>query len=359
MTDDRRPMTDGTAWRAPVCGLGPVFRAAPTFRFAAGLRWGLTSLALAGLLAAGCASGGAMSSGSSRTAATGPATAAGSASGAAATAVSSVTPAGPTGAANASTGPVVGPARGWLVVVGGGRLGLDILNRFVELAGGPDARIVVIPTNGTQDRFTDEYSAFRMLRRAGARHLSILNTRNRTVADRERFVAPLDSATGVWIPGGRQWRMADAYLYTRTQRALQALLDRGGVIGGSSAGASIQASYLVRGAPQGNTIMMAPGHEEGFGFLRNTAVDQHLLTRGRQNDMLQVIKAHPDLLGIGLDEGTAIVVHGDTATVLGRSKVAFYNTAQPGGSPYFFLSSGGVFDLATRKVISGTVEPPR
>lgn len=359
MTGDRGPTTDTTARGAHVSGLGSVLQAARVFRFAAGSRRALTWLALAGMLAVGCASGGAMPSGSSNQAAVGSATAVGPGSASAATAVPSVTPAGLTATPAASSGPVVGPAHGWLVVVGGGRLGLDILDRFVALAGGPDARIVVIPTNGTQDRFTDDYAVFRMLRRAGARRLSILHTRDRTVADRESFVAPLDSATGVWIPGGRQWRMADAYLYTRTQRSLQRLLDRGGVIGGTSAGASIQASYLVRGAPEGNTITMAPGHEEGFGFLRNTAVDQHLLTRGRQNDLLQVIRAHPDLLGIGLDEGTAILVHGDTATVLGRSKVAFYNTAQPGGSPYFFLSSGGVFDLAARKVIRGTVEPGR
>jgi cyanophycinase len=59
------------------------------------------------------------------------------------------------------------------------------------------------------------------------------------------------------------------------------LLERGGVVGGSSAGATIQGSYMVRGAPEGNQIMMAPGHEEGFGFLRASAIDQHVTTRGR------------------------------------------------------------------------------
>ena len=74
----------------------------------------------------------------------------------------------------------------------------------------------------------------------------------------------LRDATGVWIPGGRQWRLVDSYLNTRTHRELQRVLERGGVVGGTSAGASILGSYLVRGSPETNTIVMAPGYEEGF-----------------------------------------------------------------------------------------------
>ena len=102
-----------------------------------------------------------------------------------------------------------------------------------------------------------------------------------------------------------------SYLHTRTQTELFKLLDRGGVIGETSAGCSIQASHLVRGARSGNTVMMAPGYEEGFGFLRNIALDQHLLTRKRTNDLVAVVKRFPNLLGLGLDEDTAIIVRGD------------------------------------------------
>jgi cyanophycinase len=110
---------------------------------------------------------------------------------------------------------------------------------------------------------------------------------------------------------------------------------------------------MVRGAVEGNTIMMAPGYERGFGFLRGAAVDQHLLARGRENDMLEVIARYPELLGIGLDEGTAIHVTGDRAEVIGRSLVAFYNTRDADGEPYYFLGAGDVFDLGARRVISG------
>lgn len=249
--------------------------------------------------------------------------------------------------------PRVGPANGTLILAGGGDLGPDIMGRFVRLAGGSEARIVLLPGAGTRDTFPPDWRGFALLGDAGARDLTIVHTRDPQVADTEEFVAPLRRATGVWIPGGRQWRLADAYLGTRTLDELFALLERGGVIGGTSAGASIQASYLVRGAPEGNHIMMAPGHERGFGFLRGVAVDQHLLTRNRQDDLLEVIATYPDLLGIGIDEGTAIVVQGDRAEVIGRSKVAVYNIGDNGDAPYFFLEPHDVFDLARRDVLVG------
>ncbi|MGH7504478.1 MAG: nuclear transport factor 2 family protein, partial [Longimicrobiales bacterium] len=115
--------------------------------------------------------------------------------------------------------------------------------------------------------------------------------------------------------------------------------------------------FMVRGAVEGNTIMMAPGHERGFGLLRDVAVDQHLLTRNRQDDLLEVIAAHPVLLGIGLDEGTAILVRGDSALVIGRSRAAFYNTKEDVEAPYFFLVPGDVFDLGGRRVLRGRAIP--
>lgn len=258
----------------------------------------------------------------------------------------------------ASAAPIVGPSNGALVVVGGGRIGPDVMERFIELAGGASARIVIMPGAGTEENFPSDWSGFRVFREAGVRSVTVLHTRDRGVADSESFIRPLRDATGVWIPGGRQWRLADAYLGTRTLRELNALLDRGGVIGGTSAGASIQASYMVRGAVEGNHIMMAPGHEEGFGLLRNAAVDQHLTARNRQEDMLEVIERHPHLLGIGLDEGTAIVVRGDRAEVIGRGRAAFYNTADADSMRYYFLEAGDLFDLGRRRTLRGRRVPP-
>lgn len=265
----------------------------------------------------------------------------------------------PAAAQTRATETKVGPPNGALIVAGGGQLGPEIMNRFIDLAGGRDARIVILPGAGDQDSFPDDWSGYRPFREAGVRSVTIVHTRDPKVADTQAFVRPLRDATGVWIPGGRQWKLADAYLGTRTLRELFAVLERGGAIGGSSAGASIQASYMVRGAVEGNTIMMAPGHERGFGFLRNVAVDQHILARNRENDMLDVVARYPELLGIGLDEGTAILVRGDEAEVIGRSKAAFYNTTDADGAPYYFLRAGDVFDLAARRVRYGTRLPVR
>jgi cyanophycinase len=244
----------------------------------------------------------------------------------------------------------VGPAHGSLVIVGGNLHDPAIYRRFIDLAGGPDAKIVVIPTAGgapSYDKYDQDLTPWRD---AGARNLVLLHTYDRRVADTEEFVAPLKDADGVFFLGGRQWRLVDAYAGTKTETAIRAVLDRGGVIGGSSAGASICGSFLVRGDTKSNTIMMGD-HQVGFGYLKNVAIDQHVLRRNRQFDLIKVVEAHPDLLGIGLDENTAIVVRGDTFEVMGASYALIYDdhaTVGDGGK-FYFLAPGDRFDLATRK----------
>jgi cyanophycinase len=257
------------------------------------------------------------------------------------------------GPVHAGESPLVGPTNGTLVVVGGGG-GRAIMEKFVELSGGPSALIVVVPTASEREDFDANWSGLRPLRAVGATNLVVLHTRDRAEADSEAFVGPLRRANGVWFGGGRQWRLVDSYLNTRTQQEIAKVLDRGGVIGGSSAGATIQGSYLVRGAREGNHIMMAPGYEEGFGYLRNVAIDQHLIARKREDDLVPVVRKHPHLLGIGLDENTAIIVRGDACEVIGSSKVAFYDPRREldDDKPlYYFLNAGDRFDLKTRSVI--------
>jgi len=243
----------------------------------------------------------------------------------------------------------VGPPNGKLLICGGeGKK--SMLTLFLKLAGGPNVPIVVIPT-ATDGKCDETNPGVTILRSYGATSVTVLHTTDPKVADSESFVAPLKTAKGVWIPGGRQWRLADAYLHTRTHRELFALLDRGGVIGGSSAGASIVASYLVRGDPKTNRILMAPGHEEGFGFVRHTAIDQHVLARGRESGLVKILEKHPELLGIGIDERTAIVVTGDQFEVFGESKVAVYDARRlgwPKESSHIFLSAGDRYDLKSR-----------
>ena len=238
-----------------------------------------------------------------------------------------------------------GPADGTLLAIGGGAPGAEIRETAARLAGGANARWVVIPT-AAEDGDID------LLRHANfaaylGRPFTVLHTRDRAEADSEAFVAPLKTATAVWFVGGRQWRIVDAYGGTRTEREIRAVLDRGGLIAGTSAGATIQGSFLVRGAVSGNRVLMAPGHERGFGYLTNVAIDQHVTAHGREGDLARVVAANPGLLGIGLDESTAILVQHNIATVLGIGHVFITDGADHDGKPDYPLSPGDRFDLAT------------
>lgn len=254
----------------------------------------------------------------------------------------------------------VGPARGYLVIVGGSMQDPAIFGRFLELAGGPDAPIVIIPTAGAEEDYDQYWSGLTRYRNAGARNLTVLHTRDRASAETEEFVRPIKEARGVFFSGGRQWRLADSYLNTRTHEEFFALLERGGVIGGSSAGATIQGSFLVRGDTKGNSVMIGD-HLEGFGFLKNVGIDQHLLRRNRQFDMIEVIEKYPELLGIGIDEDTAIVVQGDRFEVIGQGYVAIFDAGKiiPPDGKFYFLAPGDRFDLEKREALrpSRTMRP--
>ncbi|MFZ2285685.1 MAG: cyanophycinase [Bacteroidales bacterium] len=253
-----------------------------------------------------------------------------------------------------------GPQEGSLVIAGGGRLSSVIIDRFIELAGGDDAEIVLVPTAAGADSYPD--SLGNMFRLRGAGMVTVLHTDNRDTADSRYFTRPLAEATGVWFGGGRQWRLVDSYKGTLTETMFMQVLNRGGVIGGSSAGATIQGSFLARGDTQNNQLMMGD-HREGFGYITNIAIDQHVLARNRQFDMYGILREHPGLLGIGIDENTAVVVQRDTLEVIGASYVLVYDGSfwSREGSDlkvlpekdflFYMLRSGDRYNLRMRKVI--------
>ncbi len=248
--------------------------------------------------------------------------------------------------------PVVGSPSGTLLAVGGGDK-TSIWPMFFDLIGGKDAPLVVITTaSAASDQANGDVLELKAL---GATNVTVLNVDNAALANFDSVIEPLKKAKAVWIAGGRQGRLVDVYLGTKVERELHALLARGGVIGGSSAGASIQASYLVRGSKTDSKVMMAPGYEKGFGFLRNVAIDQHVNTRNRINDMREVLAAHPELLGIGLDESTAIVVRGDRADVVGAG-FAHFSAREAGTEKVYDVPAGASFDLAARRPIDSVVE---
>ena len=258
----------------------------------------------------------------------------------------------------------LGPEKGTLLVIGGGASDI-FYEKFMELVGGADAPIVVIPTAATSDIMsTEDLENFKnSFVKRGFNNVTVLHTRDREEANSEVFVEPIGKARGVWFSGGRQWRHADSYLNTLTHKAFFELLDRGGVIAGSSAGATIQGSYLARGDTRENTIMMGD-HEEGLGFISKVAIDQHLFARNRQFDMFEILENRPELLGIGLDEDTGIIVEGDQFKVFGKSYVAIYDgtrwsaerdtiyTLPKGSRDFYLLGQGQKYDLNKRRVIT-------
>lgn len=251
--------------------------------------------------------------------------------------------------------------KGTLLIVGGGGIPRGLMDRFVELAGGTeDARLVFVPCSES-DHVGERHWMVRQWKAMGVKHATFIHTKDRRRADQdESFLEPLKNATGIWFGGGRQWNFADSYYGTTAHKLMKEVVRRGGVVGGSSAGASIQARYLARATPIGNTRIMAPGYERGgLGFISGVAIDQHFTQRGRQRDMTRLISRYPQLLGIGIDETTAIEVQGSKATVSGRGRVFFYDRARavgPGEPDYVALPAGSVYDLAKRAVIRNAGE---
>jgi cyanophycinase len=237
---------------------------------------------------------------------------------------------------------------GTLFLVGGGRVPGEILDRFFAAAGGERARLAIIPISSPAPLRRPLWLEEEAERR-GVEAVNVLQPRTPEGVDDPEVLRFLDTATAVWFGGGRQWRFVDAYEDTRALERLHAVLKRGGVIGGSSAGASIQAEYMARGNPLGSRQIMAEGYERGLDFLPGAAVDQHFRQRNRFPDMEALMRTHSQLLGIGIDEATALVVREHHAEVLGEGEAHFYDWRQAEGAPEA-LGRGEVYDLVKRSV---------
>ena len=214
---------------------------------------------------------------------------------------------------------IVSPASGQeetsarkLVICGGGELPDRVFETFRELAG-EEPKLVVIPT--ASEREVDLQSTQTLWKERGFDDVQVLHTEDSAAASTDEFVAPLLTASAVWFGGGSQKRIADAYLGTRVEKELHQLLERGGVIAGTSAGAAIQSRVMIFGGK------VEPKISTGLGFVPEAIIDQHFLRRSRINRSIAAVRKHPDLIGVGISEGTALVVDNEKATVLGKSFV--------------------------------------
>lgn len=245
---------------------------------------------------------------------------------------------------------------GTLVIVGGGAMPRGLMTEFIDYAGGLDkAKLVYVPCS-EQQKISDPPSTVGQWNRLGVKHATFIHTKDRIQANSdEDFLAPLKDATGIWFGGGRQWNFADSYYGTKAQVLMNEVLKRGGVVGGSSAGASIQASFLARATPIENTQILAPGYlRGGLGFISGVAIDQHFSQRRRWKDMNGLVEQYPEMLGIGIDEGTALIVRKSVGTVVGKGDVYFYDRKVPvidGDHAYVKLSAGSEYELSKREVL--------
>jgi cyanophycinase len=220
--------------------------------------------------------------------------------------------------------PVAAPRTegGSLVIVGGGEIPAAIWEQFVQLAGGEQARLVVIPT---ASQLADEgpllmdpacacwepqYETHKV------RSLAFLHTRRTDQANDPAFVRPLTEASGVWLDGGDQTLLTDAYRGTLVEREVRNVLARGGVVGGTSAGAAVMSEVMIRGGDPETEV------GAGFGLLPGgVVVDQHFSERDRLPRLQGVLAKYPRHRGLGIDERTGVIVHGQRLTVVGNNHV--------------------------------------
>ena len=204
---------------------------------------------------------------------------------------------------------------GTLVVVGGGNTGPDIVSKTLELAVGKNANVAVLPQSSAEPDAGDD--SVTMWREAGARSAEKVS-----FADRRAASAALERATLIWMPGGDQTRFMKAIDGTGLDEVIRARYRAGAVVGGTSAGAAIISEAMITGdADLQSLTAQKTVIAKGLGLWAEVIVDQHFLRRQRDNRLISAVIDHPTLVGVGIDESTAVIVRDGSFDVIGRSSV--------------------------------------
>jgi len=256
--------------------------------------------------------------------------------------------------------PLVAPVpevpHGALVIIGGHGYPDGMWEKVIEFAGGKDANYVCISQSPSS-------TGAKMLRSFDCKNVAvhIVKTGVNGIgqADDPQFLEDLKNADAIYFGGGRTYKFMDAYLGTEAHLLMNKVLERGGIILGGSAGAQIQGDFLIRGDPRTNNTLWMEGNDMGLGFIKGVIIDAHFRERGRENILPSLLVQYPQMLGIGIDETTAIWVQGNTAEVLGPHSVSFYdlkntqkeNAASSPMNKPVVLMAGEKYDLKLRKPI--------
>lgn len=285
---------------------------------------------------------------------------------------------------DSSHGPSLG-TRGALLAIGGAEDKLrkrSILRSFIELAGGEDARIAVVPTaSSLGPEVVEVYDA--LFRKLGAADVVAARPESREDAQDPRFVRQLDEVTGIFMTGGNQLKLSAVIAGTDFGDAIRAAHLRGATVAGTSAGASIQSSHMVAFGSGGATPKQRMTQlAAGLGLLESCVIDQHFDQRNRYGRLLMIVAQSPQLLGIGVDEDTCAVIsreHGsegprEMLRVIGRGSVTILDPANivsnaheakrsspllASGVVLHLLPAGAAYDLTTRTLVPqpATVDP--
>ncbi len=248
-------------------------------------------------------------------------------------------------------------AGGHLVIIGGGSRPTNVTQRFIQLAGGSAAARLVVIALASEDVDTTAQHTVEEFKTLGVSRVEALP------AAPEEAARVLRQATGVYLTGGDQQRLVDELARMKALGALHEVWRRGGVIAGTSAGAAVMSARMITGEERGLATederfrSIQSGRiatTNGFGFLTNAIVDQHFIARKRSNRLFSVVLEQPQLLGIGIDESTAVIVGPDQCCeVLGDRSVMVIDARHAG--PVHMNGDGrlAVTDLRVHLLVSG------
>lgn len=248
--------------------------------------------------------------------------------------------------------------KGHLVVVGGGGTVDAVIARSLQLAGGAEARMLVVPQASSDAESGNESKKFWMEK--GAKNVSVLD-----LSDPKAALAAVEKADFIWMPGGDQVRLMEALAKTDIPAAIVKRYEAGAVVGGTSAGAAVISSCMVLGGEDkaDRSSVKSGGTQTGagLGLWPQVIVDQHFVKRQRFTRLLTCVIDHPDLVGVGIDEKTCVIVTGDSFEVLGESSVLVIDARaakkfdsksgelqSASGLALHVLRSGDKFDLASK-----------
>jgi cyanophycinase len=250
-------------------------------------------------------------------------------------------------------------SKGKLIIIGGGEIPDTIFTLFAQACGGKDQPVIVIPTATEDEAWIKAGGHLKKFSDRGFTNLFTIHTREKAKADDAAYLLAMRSAKGVFFGGGDQDLLSKAYEGTVLHRAMFDLLERGGVIMGTSAGATIMGSVLIGGDHRA-TPQKPQSFPKGLSFMDRTAIDQHVLARNRQFDLLPVLERDTTLFGMAIDESTAAIVEKGVIRAVGKSYVLIYDrwhwqqqTKELGRVyvPFRMMSSGGSYNLGKHEML--------